>query len=307
MKISHSLGWAIFLLTGLRAACSNKSTWTAASGLPSVASTAANSRLRPARSTKHAPPPHSRGQCTWAKACPTVCDIYNHSDPVPYWMQAEILWVFCSYFPLLLPQNFISCPHDPLSQLPHILMCWGLGCWNMVSQVIWNLDLSALNQKVWSFLFARVWCTVVCPHNLWQHHAPFLLILLKSRFSKATLDILLFRSMTLLACRWYGLVWLWFTNISGRGHSLTEIGTGHPVHINLFRKPEIRDHIMNRAQTNVKAAEIVKASAYRMKGFMSTSVQLLSLVTNGIGQTKSTATTCCSQAAYRECVSYRTW
>jgi len=64
---------------------------------------------------------------------------------------------------------------------------------------------------------------------------------------------------------------------------------------------------MNRAQTNVKAAEIVKASAYRMKGFMSTSVQLLSLVTNGIGQTKSTATTCCSQAAYRECVSYRTW
>jgi len=66
-------------------------------------------------------------------------------------MGGGFLRVFRPDLPLPLPQCIMGLTHD-LHQLPHVLMYWGLGSWNMVCQVIQNLCLPAEHQEVWGRL-----------------------------------------------------------------------------------------------------------------------------------------------------------
>jgi len=65
-------------------------------------------------------------------------------------------------------------------------------------------------------------------------------------------------------------------------------------------KSEIAEYILIQSPGHCggNASGIVRGSAHRVKWSMSTSIQVFLLVDNGIGLTRSTATTCHGRLAY---------
>jgi len=137
-------------------------------------------------------------------------------------------------------------------------------------------------------------CSSTKSHSSW--------LLSSSRLLKYSPSLRLFCSTTPFSCGCYEVVRLWLTPPSLTEIVLTlwlQLGTLISVCLLWQAKITKRNLIQGSGHRGAETSGIAWASAYRVKWSANTSIQLLILSNVGIGPTRSMATTCHRQPAWR--------